>query len=308
MSDKSPSDSVPIDYFPTLGDTRPMPTYTSINPQSQNHPHMPSRQFDYYSTPSYITPTYASPAYQLPPNYFPTLDRDKQPTTMCTSICAPPLPLRYVPSTHQPPAHVSPQHIYPSYSPQHIHPSYSPTYISPPTYAEATKPPETLYSCYKRRQDYHLGWKSRAKVEEEDDYVSSYIAGKVVSRIDTSVHPASKPIEARDLARLNVDEFVAICCKCNIKFLKRSVLESNICGPCYRQVSLDQQYVPKECECVNIDCLNRHEKAMQCVLVDNYGGSDVCSDCGKKPVRLYARKILGEYKHTFGCSVCIQRN
>lgn len=284
MSDKSPSDSVPIDYFPTLGDTPPMPTYTSINPQSQNHPHMPSRQFDYYSTSSYITPTYASPAYQLPPNYFPTLDRDKQPTTMCTSICAPPLPLRYVPSTHQ-----------------------SPTYVSPPTYTEATKPPESLYSRYKRQQDYHRGWMSRARAEEEDDYISSYIVDHgAVSRLDTSVQPSGKTIAARDLALLNVDEFVVICNKCNIKFLKRSVLESDICGPCYRQVSLDQEYTPKECECINIDCLNRHKNVMRCALVDNYGGSDVCSDCGKKTVRLYLCKLSGKGKYLFGCSACIR--
>jgi hypothetical protein len=280
MSDKSPSDSVPIDYFPSLSDDKqkqspnvhPVYPYVSSPQQSYTPPQVtyPHLSGDYYSTSTYISPNYAPPPYQQ----------------------------EYPPSTY-----ISPNYAPPPYQQAYLSPTYSPTYPPPTSSGAMSKkqPPyvpqsESLYSHYKRPQDYHHDW---LRSRDEDD-ISAYIVTK--TRLDKSDQPVGKTIAVRDPSR-TAAEYEGFCETCNIRFLKRTLLESEVCGPCYRQLYLNPKYTPEKCECKKYDCLNYHKDDARCILIDNYGGSDICIGCKKNTVRLYIYKI--ENKYVFSCSKCL---
>ena len=188
----------------------------------------------------------------------------------------------------------------PNISSDYPPPRYS--YTSPP-YSQTSYNPQS-YS----RSSHYQRFKPRSILDEDEDYsLSTRRMLLMKSRLDTADQPVSITMNAREPERTQA-AYACKCSVCNIYFLKRSILEHETCGACYRLdmrdkiTEFDKKYIPQKCTCIYYDCLNYHEKDRGCIFVDNYGSCDICVDCKKGSVRLYVDSRDSTF--IFRCSSC----
>jgi len=122
------------------------------------------------------------------------------------------------------------------------------------------------------------------------------------SAIDMSVN--KKIIyPAREPATLNI-EYISKCGLCDVPFLKRSMLECDVCARCQRIRKEKPNYMPPICDCSSRWCIYKHiAREYMYALVDNANAPDKCAVCGADDDTLYVRK--DEYRILCGKCVTI---